>query len=1159
MNTPRAPYPGLRAFAQDEGDIFCGRSQHRIELLTKLEQSHFVAVLGASGSGKSSLVMAGLLRDISEGMLIRVPEGSSRIVYFKPGLNPFGSLAKALAKVVAFDRLEVEHLLRRSALGLGNVLELFAAGQHEDDAKLSKTSPAYVLVADQFEELFRFAALSKSETESTEFRQDRGEIPLLDGAHNEAQAFVDLLLEAAESTRHRIFVILTMRSDFLHHCEAFDRLTAAISASQYVTPRLNRDQLEDAITIPLKYFGASIDSSLVNWILNDLSPEQDQLPILQDALARMWWHVGLSKRAARLTVEHYRDVGGVADALNRHGGDILCEIDSDSKGAIKEAEVGRFFRCLSEYDPTGAPVRRARTVEQVVAESGLAPNEVRLIANRFRATGNHWLMPLPGAPGETLEDGIVLDLTHESLLRRWDKLAAGNGWMAIEKERRDTLLRVKERMIEATWPLGDTKPARRLYWFVRSIFGSFPISWAQSSRYRKVLCEPYESTRAWAMRYGCDWSATRLFLQAVAVRSFFKRSAMIAVIAVLAWLELKALIDKDLNKIQDFKNKAILAKTNADLTIAKAQAANEAAKREALEKRNESLVTEVEESKRTVEQIQNRLRGTEKIAAEANRIMPLAPRFPIGALAALEDALKQQGYLTANTTVSSPERQDVLSRAVSFQAHEKPVQAIAFLKIQRLLRLASGAMDQEIKLWQLDGTLDSVIVKQNAKFFANFGDSRLIIANEDPFLRIWSPSDRLLELKLSSSAPGEGVVNALPIPGGRILFGTTAGRVGIFTTSEIATTFLPVQENDRVNAIDYFADEQWLLASTDGGQAALWSIAGDEPKLLDSLHYQEPVRGASFDSRGELILVPTNQKQIDLFRLPSPPQGKSPLGRATKFVLTHQAPVTIGKFSPKGNLAATVDNAGRIYLWPLDSVRASGDAKTIAPVVLSGHSRRVTALQWSPDERFLVSGDEGGLILVWQSPAERVSGKNNGLPLVLPSHQDAVDALVVSSNGEFIASGGADRIVRLVPMFPTYAGPCRGGFGGPNDAGVSPSEGLALFDLNDTKDPTYGALFLRNRPDLAKLGLARRLNPDAFYVAARWDFSLTSRTFLRNNQVMVSNPKNGEKALAQPVDWGPNPSTGAVADLSPGLAKHLGLGPGDQVEVVVDLVAAQSK
>ena len=155
----------------------------------------------------------------------------------------------------------------------------------------------------------------------------------------------------------------------------------------------------------------------------------------------------------------------------------------------------------------------------------------------------------------------------------------------------------------------------------------------------------------------------------------------------------------------------------------------------------------------------------------------------------------------------------------------------------------------------------------------------------------------------------------------------------------------------------------------------------------------------------------------------------------------------------------------------------------------------------------------------------------------------------------------ADVLARIAPQAPAETrdifntapkeGPVIRGkiqtWGGPNDAGISASEGLAL--VREVHLPALKDYFLASPSGTT--GLARQLNPATFYVSARWNYSRWTAEFLRTHKVTVTNPKTGQKAEAQPVDWGPGSWTGRAFDVSPGLAKHLGLQTDDEAILTI--------
>ena len=239
------PFPGLRPFESNEDLIFRGRQQHTDELLRRLATHRFLAVVGTSGSGKSSLVKAGLLPALDRGFLAGATS-RWRIAVVRPGMAPIENLAEALREEAAIKEASSTKL-KSSSLGLVETVR---------DAKLA-LGESLLVVADQFEELFRYQRQMNEK----------------DGGAD-AALFVKLLLTAAARPDVPIYVVLTMRSDFLGDCAQFPGLPEALSESQYLIPRLTREQRRQAIEEPLRLFdGAAMTPQLVEQLLNDAADD----------------------------------------------------------------------------------------------------------------------------------------------------------------------------------------------------------------------------------------------------------------------------------------------------------------------------------------------------------------------------------------------------------------------------------------------------------------------------------------------------------------------------------------------------------------------------------------------------------------------------------------------------------------------------------------------------------------------------------------------------------------------------------------------------------------------------------------------------------------------------------------------------------------------
>ncbi len=247
------PFPGLRPFGADEDYLFFGREQEIAQLLTLLRENRFLGVVGTSGSGKSSLVRAGLLPELLGGGMSGTGSAWEALT-MRPAGAPLLNLAKAFCEAGLYDAEEPDALpqlqatLNRSRSGL---VEAARQSDLESDTQL-------VVLVDQFEEIFRM--------------EERGASGL-----DEARAFVRLLIEASEQQEVPIYIVLTMRSDYIGDCAKFTGLAEAINRGEYLIPKFSRDQLQAAIEGPVKVGGGAIAFRLVQRLLNDVGDAQDQL------------------------------------------------------------------------------------------------------------------------------------------------------------------------------------------------------------------------------------------------------------------------------------------------------------------------------------------------------------------------------------------------------------------------------------------------------------------------------------------------------------------------------------------------------------------------------------------------------------------------------------------------------------------------------------------------------------------------------------------------------------------------------------------------------------------------------------------------------------------------------------------------------------------
>jgi WD40 repeat protein len=463
---PTEPYPGLRPFEPNEHRIFFGREEMIDTVIDALARKNLVVVHGASGSGKSSFVRAGVL----PWLAIQQSRRRHWLTEIRrPAGGPLRNLASALADLFGAapgssqptDPLTSWHT--RLALGR-TVLD-------DIEALLSSKGSSLCLLIDQFEELFRYAKEKSRE---------------------EAELLTQLLcsLASEENPAPHLFIILTMRSDYLGECARFDGFAETVNSCQYLLPRLDDFGLLRAIHEPAKLYGGEIDPAVGDRLLFAARRGEDALPVLQHTLMRACAHARKRHGSCEgwtVTMPDLETVEGKDGALSRHADEVLAEIQAGDPMKLKTAEW--LFRSLTEFDAEGRVIRRPRNLAELIAVAGGDRAKMIAVIEAFRGTNRNFLMTDPPGP---LEETTEIDISHEALIRCWQRLSdptresvrnepVGWVWREFEDGQRWRALAVQARVFR------NDKSAT--------------LSPATTEIY-----EPWwpEHTRAWAARYARD-------------------------------------------------------------------------------------------------------------------------------------------------------------------------------------------------------------------------------------------------------------------------------------------------------------------------------------------------------------------------------------------------------------------------------------------------------------------------------------------------------------------------------------------------------------------------------------------------------------------------------------------------------------------------------
>ncbi|MCL4299437.1 MAG: protein kinase [Anaerolineae bacterium] len=407
------PFKGLQYFDEADADLFFGRELLTAKLVARLSPAslqgegggggHFLAIVGASGSGKSSLVRAGLLPALRRGEPLAdgslPPEGSAHwpIHIITPTAHPLENLATSLTQdsesVTAITTLMDD--LARDPRSLHLYVRRLLNKKVEKNLPLP---PRLLLVVDQFEELF---TLCRDEAER--------------------RAFVDNLLTVSLPTLHSsTLVVITLRADFYAHCAQYDHLREALARQQEYIGPMNTTELRRAIEEPARQGGWTFEPGLVDFLLEEVGDEPGALPLLSHALLETWQR----RRSRTLTFGGYRESGGVRGAIAKTADRVWKKLEPEEQFAARNI----FLRLTELGEGTQDTRRRVvraelealTTVDQLARLTGYSPSDSTAVGGSPTVVESVLHTLADARLITTGEDSV--EVAHEALIREWPLL-----------------------------------------------------------------------------------------------------------------------------------------------------------------------------------------------------------------------------------------------------------------------------------------------------------------------------------------------------------------------------------------------------------------------------------------------------------------------------------------------------------------------------------------------------------------------------------------------------------------------------------------------------------------------------------------------------------------------------------------------------------------
>lgn len=926
------PFPGLRPFKIEESHLFFGREGQSEEILGKLSNEKFVAVIGASGSGKSSLIYCGLV-PVLYGGFIGDQDSTWRIITTRPGNSPIDNLSAAIIKETSGNQKSEDDiikqkfsssLLRSSSLGLVETIKQSFDLQKEN----------ILIIVDQFEELFRYKSSRKDLS-----------------TYNESEAFVKLLVTANKNKEIPIYIVLTMRSDFIGECSQFHELTELINDSNYLVPQMTRDDFRKAVEGPVSVGGAEIEPQLVQLLLNEVGDNPDQLPILQHALMRTWeYWTEHSDTKQSISIADYEAIGKMEKALSEHANEAFDELSENQKWICES-----MFKTITEKGNDNRGIRHPTSIRNIASIAQCEIDEVINVVEPFRAGGRSFVTP---SHEITLNEDSIIDLSHESLMRIWNKLKV---WVEEEWNAVQMYMRLSE--ASEMFQLGKTG-----LWRPPDL--QLALNWREKQK----------PTLSWAQRYNPAFERAMVYLE-TSDKDFRAEE------------ENKVKLQK--KQLRRTKIFAIVLGSAAIVAVALtlySQSLKVEADRERKKAEEQKVLAEeqrvIAEQQKDIAKVKEKEALDQKEEAEKQRIIADQQRQQAVRNADLAERQRQIALMRQNEA----NQQRTIADSNAQEARRQTVEAEKARQEAFRRRMLSIAQSMAVKSQQIsDNTQLKGLVAYQAYMF-NLSYEGLTL-NPDVYLGLYYALKSFKGSDFNAVNGHTGsVMDIAFVPNTNTLFSTGGdGKILKWNIEDLKSPFDTIVENPFVQrSLVVTPDSKYMICGTDDSKIQVFSLTNSVSFKQDLLGHSAIIIALAVSNDSKFFVSVSNDKTI----------RKWDLNTLTSEVLLQiESKVNAIKISPDNKNLAIATQDGKILLCDINS-------KTITKTVFEEAKNAITALAYNHKGNWFISGDSKGNIKIWDT-------KNYSLVETLEGHRSRIYDIDFSPDDKLMGSSSLDGTVRL--------------------------------------------------------------------------------------------------------------------------------------------------
>jgi WD40 repeat protein/energy-coupling factor transporter ATP-binding protein EcfA2 len=981
------PYRGLLYFREEDSPFFFGREEATKNLVRAVTNHRFVAVVGASGSGKSSLVRAGLVPQL------RREQGPVwEVITIHPDDQPLHQLARALLlllkpSVGAIERAaEVDSLAQRLAdnsVSLRNLALEFVHGQKE--------TTRLMLIVDQWEELFTL-------TQSDPIRR----------------CFIDQLLEATKS--RSLNVVATLRGDFVGRALAHRAWSDEIQNAQVNLGPMTREELETAIEHPAKQVGLRFEPGLVQRILDDVGEEPGNLPLLEFVLKRLWE----DRRGQEMQHASYDAMGRLEGAVASKAEEIFASLSSSD-----QEEARKVFVELVRLGTSGSDTRRRARFETIDESARRLVR--RLSDERLLVTSR----------GDSLDQETV-EVSHEALIQNWQRL---KGWLEKDREflawrdwlrsqlqvwqasnrdegaiLRGVLLLGAERWLQTR--ASDLSSEERLF-----IENSVALRTREGRKKKTVisLIVTFLVASSLALSFALlqrqrvaeEEKRALAYKLSVEASSYLSRDPELGVLLAYRAAQEAYSLDRRIG----YEASALLEKASRTPIPRTIGLANSRLIDAAIDSHGTAVAVAEEDGLAHIWSV-NSGRTNQTFSGHAERLTSIAfsedgskiltaswdntarvwdtkSGKELVKLSGHRDHVFQAVFAPGMISLATASKDGTAriwdattgSELFPLPKHEKKVYAVAFSPDATLVATASS--DKTIMISSAStGTLVKTLQGHGSEVYSvtfSPDGKTLASAGHDTTARVWDvKSGRTLRV-LSGHTDSIFKV-AFNVLGDQLATASADHTVKLWNPFDGRMLATLSGHKDHVMAVSFLPDDTGLISAGVDKTVRIWQVAQTRRLLIG---HTGAVLGISFSPDGSNVATSGYDRTARIWDV-----------RSRRLLLTitgHQAEVNKVVFSPDGRLVATASEDGTARLWAV---------VTGAEVRSFPHNAEVTSVAFSPDGKTLVSGGKDHTAKVWDVDSGHLIWELRG-------HANMVQSVAFSFDGSRIATGSFDSTARI--------------------------------------------------------------------------------------------------------------------------------------------------